>query len=71
MPPRPVKKPVVTTKNSEKVIRKQASSSTLIVPTPLHQKKLKINLSKHPGKDKDIIQKEEVLAIENKMRVQK
>lgn len=50
MPPRS-KKPVVTTKSSEKVLRKRASLSTLIAPTPPNWKKLKINPPKYPSED--------------------
>lgn len=57
MAPRPVKKPVVTTKSSEKVLRKRA---------PPNRRRLKINPPKHPCEDEDIVQEEEVLAIENK-----
>ena len=66
MPPRPVKKPVITTKSSEKVLRKRASSSTLIAPTPPNRRRLKINPPKYPGEDEDIGQQEEILAMENK-----
>lgn len=42
MPPRS-KNPVVTTKSSEKVLQKQASSSTFTAPTRPNRRKLKIN----------------------------
>lgn len=42
------------------------NSSTLIAPTPPNRRRLKINPPKHPGEDEDIVQEEELLAMENK-----
>ena len=64
MPPRS-KKPVVTTKSSEKVLENEHLSSTLIAPTPPDRRKLKINPPKYPSEDQDIDQEEEISVTNN------
>lgn len=60
-----VQKPVLPTKNREKVLQKRASSRILINPTPPNRRKFKINPPKHLSEDQKIDRKEEISVTNN------